>query len=247
MENFPLIDATWWNLLVLALVLTGIYLGLGILERTVGLSNAFRYIRGPIREILRVAYILFEPAAAFLLAFVFVLINHLEHGALVLLVVIVSFPHLRNYVSGRFLLLENALHPGDEISLEKLTGVIQQFGRLGLKLRNQEGLFHVNYQRMFTEGYVRKTSANSGEYVTLEINPHTTNPGNNEKQRIATVLAAAPYVDWHVRPSLEEIDEDKKAFRARVQLKKEAHLKDLVELLNEKGYLSSVLYGHSGD
>lgn len=247
MEYLAPISATWWNLLVLALALTGVYLGLGFLERLLDLSNTFRYFRGPVRESLRIARILFEPVAAFLLAFVFALINHVEHGALLILVIIVSFPHLRNYVSGRLLMLENSLQVGDEIDVGSIKGKVQQLGRLGLKLRNPGGLHHLNYQKLFSVGYARTSSANTGEYVTLEISPESTKTGNNDKQRIATVLASAPYVDWHLPPSLVKIGEQEDNFRARVQLKKEAHLKDLVALLKEKGYLSNVLHGHFED
>ena len=100
---------------------------------------------------------------------------------------------------------------------------------------------------MFSEGYARTSSANTGEFVTLEISPAKVQPGNNEKQRIATVLASAPYVDWHLRPSLEEMEKEKSLYRARVQLKKEAHLKDLVGLLKEKGYQSNILHGRFED
>ncbi len=251
MENLVPIETTWWNLMLLALVLAAIHVGMGFLQRLLGLSTAFRSVRRPVQASLRIARIMFEPVATFLLAFVFVLINHLEHGALVLLAVIVSFPHLRNYISGRLLMLENTLQEGDEINFANLTGKIQQLGRLGLKLRNTEGLIHVNYQRLFAEGYTRVSSANSGEYVTLEISPEISTEdkkaGSNDKQRIATVLASAPYVDWHLRPYLEQIGEQSSNYRARVQLKKEAHLKDLVELLKEKGFLSSVIYGQSAD
>ena len=88
MENLAAISATWLNLLFLALALAGFYLAMGFVERLLDLSNTFRYVRGPVRESLRVARILFEPVAAFLLAFVFVLINHFEHGALILLLVL---------------------------------------------------------------------------------------------------------------------------------------------------------------
>ncbi len=259
MENLVPISTSWWNLLLLALALAAVQVGIRFLQRLLDLSNTFRSVRGPVRSFLRIARVMFEPVATFLLAFVFVLINHLEHGALIVLAVVVSFPHLRNYVSGRLLMLENTLQEGDEIKFGSLTGKVRQLGRMGLKLRNPEGLIHINYKTLFTEGYTRLSSASSGEYVTLEIwhesepesrsesKPEGTHSANNDKQRIAIVLASAPYVDWHLRPHLEQIGEKASNFRARVQLKKEAHLKDLIELLREKGFLSKIIYGQTVD
>lgn len=247
MESLIPISATWWNLLVLALVLVGIFIGIGFLERLIEMSNAFRYVRKPAREIIRVVRILFEPVAVFLLAFVFVLINHLEHGALILLLIVISFNHLRNYVSGRILLLENAIQPGDEIKVGDVQGKILFMGRLGIKLRNQEGFVHLNFHRIFSDGYARLSSRDAGEYVTLEIAPHKMQGDVDYNHQIATLLAAAPYVDWHLTPSIKEKDETTATHQARVLLKKEAHLTDLISLLSEKGFLTKTLFGHFED
>jgi len=241
MEVLIPITATWWNLLVLALVLVGIYLGLGFLERLIETS------RKTSREIIRVVRILFEPIAVFLLAFVFVLINHLEHGALILLLIVISFSHLRNYVSGRILLLENAIQPGDEIKIGSIQGKILFMGRLGIKLRNQEGFIHLNFHRIFSEGYARLSSRDAGEFVTLEIVPEQVENGIDYRHKIASLLAAAPYVDWHLKPSVKEKDQSTATHQARVLLKKEAHLTDLISLLSEKGFLTTTLFGHFED
>lgn len=236
MEGLANINASWWSLLWLTLTLVAIYIGLRFLTRLFGVLNFSPWLRGPGREVLRKLLVLFEPVSAFLVGFLFVFINPLEHGIMVVLVIAALFPHLRNYLTGRLVMLENDLKTDDEVVSGNVAGKVLFRGRLGIKILGEKGPIHLGYMQLLQQGYEKLSGYASGEYVRFQLEALPEAVEKNPHRKIMHILSASPYVDWHSNPEVTQESEEPPIWVARVLLRTESHYLDLAEMLREKGF-----------
>lgn len=241
METLSHINASWWSLLWLTGALVAIFLGLNFLTRLFDALTFSPWLRGPGREILRKLLVLFEPVSAFLIGFMFVFINPIEHGIMVVLLITALFPHLREYLTGRLLILENNLEKDDEIITGAIEGKVMFLGRMGLKILGERGPIHVSYRKLLEVGYEKISGYETGEYVRFLMDSQAEGNLQAQNRLIVHTLSASPFVDWNTHPEVSLHTETPPVWEARVLLRCESHFEDLAELLREKGFNSNRL------
>lgn len=235
-SEFAWVDGSWWQLLLLTGILAGLYFGLQFMRRLVVILGLRPGTRRPLENVLRKASIVFEPIALLMLLVAFLRINPLIHGATIALALLGTFHHVRNYLEGRLILLENKLRVGEAVSVGTVRGRLIRMGRLGMKIRHDHGLHHLGYHQLLQSGYVLESGSESGEFYRLKLRPREQSERSQYHQEALTqFLGTAPYVDWTHLPELTSTDEEN-TWLARVQVREETHLKDLLRLMQERGY-----------
>lgn len=230
------IDASWWSLLWTSGVLIAIYIILRFFNRLFGALTFSPWLRGPGKEILRKLLVLFEPVSFLLVVFLFVFIHPLEHGLIVALLIAILFPHLRNYLTGRLVVLENDLKVDDWVTSGKVNGKVLSRSRLGIKILGEKGPFHLGYMQLLADGYEKLSGYASGEYVRFQLEATPEANGRNQHRQIMHILSASPFVDWNSQPEVSQVSEVPPLWEARVLLRTESHYEDLAEMLREKGF-----------
>lgn len=233
---------SWWQLLLLVAFLLGLYFSLQFLQRMLVIVGLKPSTRRPLENLLRMSLIAVEPLGLLLILLALLRINPLLHGSIVVLALIGAFPHVRNYLSGRLVKLEDTLHVGEAVAFNGARGQIVRLGRLGMKVRQAGGLQHIGYHRLLTEGYVRESGSETGEFYRLKLAfEETKEQGEKEKRTnhrdtLTQLFGTAPFIDWAYLPELTDLGNTGHEWLARVQVREEKHLNDLIRLLKERGY-----------
>jgi len=134
--------------------------------------------------------VFYEPIVVLLLLSAFVLVNPPFHGMLAALVVIGSFTHIKNYISGRIMQLDKNITVGNRINVDKQKGVISDMGRLGLKLKTEKGTQYFNYSKLMADGYLLLSGEEIGGFHRLKIIPKEPKEKVNYQLRLMDMFAA---------------------------------------------------------
>ena len=229
---------SWLDLLLAAVLLYAGYLLLlflrGRLERSKRATGARATIYGIVAPFL----LLYEPITVLLLATMFIFINPLLHGTLLLLVVALGFTRLRDYFSGRIVLFNPLVAKGKRLKVDRFNGVVNRISRVGLYLQTGEGLHFVNYTTLLTQGYSVVTGKDIGGFYQLRIHP--TEQRDDGLQELADRFLTTPYLDRTFRPELSYASDAEARIRARVSVREEQHLNELLDLLTEWGFPATI-------
>ncbi len=229
---------TWTNLLLAALLLWGSYFLLSYLhQRLQGSVILGRYQRRTV-ELLSTFLLLFEPITVLIITMIFLFINPLTHGILLLVVILATFTRIRDYVSGRIILTSSLLAEGKRMKTAKSAGVVSRIGRMGVHLQTGEGLHFVNYSNLLTEGYSLTAGKEIGGYFQLHIQP----PEGEERplRFLENKFVTTPYLDRAIKPELQFREENSREIKARIAVREDQHLRELLALLREWGYPARV-------
>lgn len=232
--------SSWGWLLVITGVLIGLNLALGFFDNLIAALKIRRSLRTRLQRVLRIFRITFEPIAIAIWITTLVLINPIIHGSLMLVATVVIFNHIRNYLAGRLFLLENSIREGGSIMVRGKKGEIVRMGRLGIKVRLEEGLQHITYRELAEKGYMLASGSETGMFYKLRIQKQESSNGKHALIDLKDLLATSPYVDWSYEPEIAPVPEQAEHWTARLQLRKDTHLPELVELLAESGYQCSM-------
>lgn len=237
MTNIFEIQFTWWQLLKAAAWLVAVYFLLQVGDRWLAFGKigrfqlGGRFFRG-LKSGVELATTLFEPAAALLLGGIFIFINPAVHGAVVLFLAIAGFSSLKNYLSGRILLLNSGVTGANRIETsDGEGGLIARWGRLGLYLRTDEGLRNIPYSLLLERGYTLVSGEDVGKLYRLRLVPKEGEAV--ELNKLPGLLAATPYLDHGHLPELKPLPGN--AIEANLLLRDEKYLPDLVKLAGEWG------------
>ena len=225
---------TWSRFLVVAICLALLYFLLQFAKQILTNTNYFGELRLPLLKTVNRTLLFYEPIVLLVLISVFVLIRPPLHGLWALLLIIGGFSHIRNYISGRILQMDQGITLGKQISAGQQKGVISEIGRLGLQLKSGEGIHHVSYSQLMSQGFTQSSGEKVGGLHQLTINPTQDNTQPNHLTHLKDLLATTPYLDWNYQPSLSKGLED--AINAKLVVREEGHLRDFVRLLEEWGY-----------
>ncbi|PPK88729.1 hypothetical protein CLV84_1700 [Neolewinella xylanilytica] len=228
----------WMDLLLGAVVLYGVYVLLYLLRDRLGKTKRPEGFRARAFNVLAAALLLYEPTAALVLIVIFVFINPGVHGLVTLLIVAAGFSRLRDYLSGRIVLFTPLISVGKRMKTERYTGVISRINRIGLYLQTGEGLHFVNYTSLLTQGYSLITGKDIGGYYQLVLTP----PEDREDplEELADRLTTTPYLDRSFRPELAYAEYGQDRIHARLSVREEKHLTELLALLQEWGYPATI-------
>ncbi len=238
MEAPLLPQFNWIDLLLAALILYGTYALLSVVRDRLQLTRRTQGIRAGAYNVIAPFLLYYEPITVLLLAAIFVFINPLLHGVVLLLLVAAGFSRLRDYLSGRIILATPIIAVGKRMKAERYTGVISRVTRFGLYLQTGEGLHFVNYTSLLTHGYSLITGKDIGGYYQLHLTPAA---GREDPLRdLFDRLMTTPYLDRGFRPELAHAEYGKPGISARLSVREEKHLTELLALLEEWGYPATI-------
>lgn len=228
---------SWREFALTILLLAFIYLVLYVLKSLSRRPSFSGYFQAKVKEFLRELFIIYEIVALIILTGVFILINPIFHGLLALLLVWASFSYLKSYVGGRWIQMDNVITEGTELKTSDKHGMVSNMGRVRIDLQTNEGLCHINYDRLITDGYTLVSGEEIGGFYYLEFSPkESLTKIKNHRQHLMDLLATAPYIDLNHKPELFRDDEKPNTVDGRILIKEETHLHELVALVKEWGY-----------
>jgi len=230
-------NISWWEFILVALALAVIYFVLFEIQQLTKHSSFSGRYQNQFRELFRKTFVVFELLAIVTLAGVFVWINPWLHGSIMLFLIIGSWDYLRSYISGRWIHFDNHIMEGIEIQTANLQGIIANMGRVKMHLQTGEGLHHLSYNRLLENGYTLVSGEKIGCFYHLELTPkEDTINFNNHRLHLLDLFATAPFVDWHHKPELFRDEAIENQIDAKVLIKEENHLHELIALIREWGY-----------
>lgn len=232
---------TWWRFFLTALFFFGLYFLLHFINRVLTKYNFLGKFQRNTKIIIKHSLLIFEAVALLILGGAFILINPIYHGILALVILATGFNHVKNYFSGRIVQFDQSIEDGKRLKTLESQGVIFKMGRLGLKLRTQKGVQFVNYTNLISNGYTLLSGEEVGGFYELEIRPKNLENKKDYFTFLEDLFTTAPYLDLRFRPQVENINDETKTFLARVEVKEENHLQDLVKMIRERNFTCKVI------
>jgi len=237
MNSWFLYKFYWDDFFLAAFWLLLLYFALYILEEVTQRRAASGRFQIQLKQWSHRVFIVYELLAIVILAGIFMLINPYLHGIILLILAIGSFTYLRSYISGRWIQYDNSITEGVEMKTADLQGVVLGMDRTKMRLQTSEGLHYLNYHQLLNDGYTLVSGDEIGGYYHLELSPQATLEGiKNHRLHLLDLFVMAPYVDWHHKPELFEDDDVPNTVDARILLREESHLHELIALIREWGY-----------
>lgn len=228
---------SWWEFLLVALSLAAIYFVLFEIQQLTKHSSFSGRYQNQFRELFRKTFVVFELLAIVTLAGVFVWINPWLHGSMMLFLVIGSWAYLKSYINGRWIHFDNDIVEGIEIQTDNLEGIVAKMGRVKMHLQTSDGLHHLSYNQLLEKGYTLVSGEKIGGFYHLELMPKENMATfSNHRLHLLDLFATAPYVDWHHKPELFQDEAVANQIDAKVLIKEESHLHELIALIKEWGY-----------
>ena len=236
MESLLSLQFSWTYLLTTALGLLALFFALQFLDRMLKRAAFLGSWQDPAQKTVRYLLLIYEPLALILLGGIFVLINPIFHGLLLAILLLTSFTHLRNYIAGRVVQLDHHIDRGSQIRSGDIEGVVLEMGRLGVQIQTKEGLYHLTYVKLLTNGYTLMAGEEIGGFYHLHISPKDEESKVRHLQFLQNSFVTVPYLDWNHKPELTTLDDQANKLQARVLVREESHLYDLITLIKEWGY-----------
>lgn len=236
MENLLSVQFSWGYLLRSILLLLVLYFALQFISRILQRAAFLGRWQTPAQKVVRYLILVFEPLAIIWVGGIFVLINPVFHGLLLALLFLSAFTHLRNYIAGRVIQLDQYIERGSRLRAGTVEGVVLELGRLGLQLQTKEGLYQLTYGKLLDGGYTLLSGDEIGGFYHLKITPKDPEAKTRHLQHLQQLLVTAPYLDWSHKPELTALEEEEQKLEARVLVREENHLHDLMALIREWGY-----------
>lgn len=236
LENLSISWTSWFTLIVF---LVGLYFFTGFLIRLIRFNMRNRPLTNMLINGLSVFQVLLEPFGLGLILMAFALINPIIHGSLIVTILALAYLPLKNYLMGRFFMLNNAFSEKERISVNQYEGSIQSIERLGLLLQVQEGVKFINYETLMKDGFVKLEGDRLRGIKFLEIIPSPSDAHPNQiLNQIKDKLFTCPYTDWFYHPDIttSKRADNSLVYKARLRVSKDQHLQHLIELVKEWGY-----------
>jgi hypothetical protein len=175
--------------------------------------------------------LIYEPVAVLIFTTALFLVDPFRHGLIILILLIVGFPSLKNYINGRLLLLGTSLSKATRIQTSTIKGAIIRWERLGLYLQTEDGLRHIPYSHLVEQGFTLISGERMGHLVDFNLIPEDSN--NSSFEKLKGIIATCPYLDPTHKPNLMEMPDH---VRASLILRDEMYLTDLIQVLAEWGW-----------
>lgn len=234
--EFTTFQFTWANFWLAALSLSVLYIVLQFMARIIGEMNFLGKSQTIVSNIIRHILLIYEPMVLLLLASIFVLINPIFHGLIMGLLLLIGFRQLKDYANGRVIQFDNTIAVGKRLSSQNLTGMISKMTRLGLYLKTSKGLQFISYSNLYSNGFQLLSGSEIGGFYQLHIAPMTSNEKTNYQIYLTDLLATAPYLDRNHQTEILPSAEHTNHFKAKISVKEEPHLYDLIALIEEWGF-----------
>ena len=232
----------WGDFLTATLVLVIVWFLLNFLGNIFDRAPFLGKYQTTVSRSIKYLVLLFEPLAVAVLVSIFILINPLFHGLVFGWIFLTGFYQIQNYFNGLVVRIDNSIAFGKKLSSNNLTGIISKMDRSGIQLKTDQGLHFVSYSNLVKEGYMLVSGEEIGGLYNLKITPFTKEDKTNQVAKLKNLIITAPYIDWNHKPEFNVSEEGGEQVTARILLKDESHLNQLIALINEWGYTCSILH-----
>lgn len=232
---------SWGDFILITILLVLLYWLLLFLEKALERFTFFGKYQMEVKNFIHHFLLIYEALVYLILGSVFVLINPSFHGIWMTIIVIAGFSHIKNYFSGRILQFQNAVSVGQHLKTEGKQGIVSEMGRLGVKLKTSKGLQFINYSKLVNDGYMLLSGEEVGGFYQLQIQPKEPDEKMDYPTHLMDLLVTSPYLDWNHKPQLMNAKDASKTIKARVVVKEESHLFDLVKVIQERGFQCKVV------
>lgn len=237
MEEILNYRISWLQFFLSAAALLAPYLVLRFSNRLWPGAVAGTGIKGRTKQVLHYLLTLYEPFLILVITGLFVLVNPVLHGAMVLVLFLAGFSHVRNYISGRIVRFDGNIHPGGQLQSRDMQGIVARLGNLGLHLKTVDGLYYISYSKLLTDGYTLLSGEEMGGFFRLQVKPLEEEAApESTVAPLSDLLATTPYLDWNHPPEWIPGREAQAGPQVRVLLRDEQHLEELIQLMREWGY-----------
>jgi hypothetical protein len=236
MEDILSVQFSWTYLLSSIMLLLALFFAIEFIDRLLERTAFLGHWQRPIHRVIRFLLLVFEPLAVIWVGGIFVLINPVFHGLLLALLFLSAFTHLRNYIGGRIVQLDQHIERGSRLRAGPVEGVVLEMNRLGIQLQTKEGLYKLTYGKLLDSGYTVISGEEIGGFYHLKISPKDPDTKVRHLQNLQHHFITTPYLDGSHKPELTALDDQEQKLEARVLVREESHLHDLMALIREWGY-----------
>jgi len=241
LEKLLNIDVTWFDFLQTDLILVLTYFLLRGLVRLMKSFNFLGVYQDFFEKGIKSLLLIFEPLAILVVIIYFVLINPVINGIIVLVLSIVGSHFIKNYLIGKMLQWDKAFTIGKSIGVDNSRGVISKMNRTGLYLKTGNGANFITFNQLYNKGFTIFSGEEAGGYHQLVLSPETADEKINYKTLLTDELANAPYLDWYYKSEILPSEEGENEFFAKVFVKEEEHLKELLQLIKGWGFNCKII------
>ena len=232
------IDYNWYHFILMVLISTALYVALLFIKRIVENISLSRTPKKRIRNILNWIILYFEPVAVIIALSLFILIRPVFHGLIAGFGLVIGLEHLKNYINGKILNSKGTLERGQVIKVRDVNGVISEKGKLGLRVKSEDGLHYIPYRLLVRSGYILSSGDRIGGLYQLDIQCPA--EARYDKNRLLDILISSPYLDLDYRPVVQESGHDDKFLKAKLSVKEESHIFDLINMLRENDFIAEL-------
>ncbi len=220
----------FWGFVILAALYFLLRFLITFLRQTYFTGNGGASISDRLESLI----VLYEPIAIIILLVIFILIQPALHGLVVLILLLLAYLPLRNYIDGRLFLMNNEIEKGQQLKIQDENGILQKIGRLGVTLRTNEGSRFINYSTLIRKGYTLLKGITTGGFhqVILQSEKEET---KNIVQQLEYKLLDCPYLDWTYRPEIRKDDSSPEKYDMKFLLHKDKYLQHMITWLEESG------------
>ncbi len=194
-----------------------------------------KWIKIKFINFLNIFFIYFGPLATLILASIFVLIKPALHGLILGLALLLAFSHIRNFLNGRIINSNEMFSKGQLVRISDKSGIITEIGKLGLRIRSDDGLHYFPYQTLLTSGYTLSSGDKIGGYYHLSLRM-TELMDEDQMENLTNIILSSPYLDGDHKPEFYRSLSSEGHLNIKVLVKEEVHLHELMKLLEENGF-----------
>ncbi len=233
---------SWQQFIFILFAFIAVYVLLQMLHDLLIRAKFLGRIRFELSKSVKLALLIYEPLAIFLVLIMFAFVNLPINGILILLLLLFSAFHLKNYITGQIIKFNTAFGPGKQIKVQQHQGIITSAGKFGLKIKTNQGVQYLQYANLIEQGYLLFSGENISGYYTLAISikPDKEKNMSLDHQTVLDILITSPYLDLSQQPEIfPSSTEDE--IHVRVLVKEENHLYNLITMLEGKGYNCKII------
>lgn len=195
-----------------------------------------------VKRIIDNFLLIYEPLALLLLMSVLIGVKPALILPVVVMLLIVSHRHWRNYFSRSVVMTNDSLKPGVYIDCGEVNGKVIRFGKLKAEIQTRKGIHMMSYQALLDNGYTISEGDKISRLYTLHFKS-TVNGNRDIEGQLLDHLASTPYIDWNSAPEIELTGIDSDNITLKVVLRDKSHLDEVTSLLREWQY-SDIAVNH---
>ncbi len=197
-----------------------------------------RYL--PLQTVFLKFEIIFEPVILVHITGKLIMLNPIYYSAVAIVLLIIFFPWVRSYLSGRIILFRSFIKYGEKIIFKKRHGRVIKRNRLGLIIIADYDRIYVNYTKLLKTGFTLPEKDNNAKFSFIEINAKNVENFNELKSTIYDIMITMPYTDHSFVPEILP-DESQEKITAKILLHENSDINAVVKLIQKQDIKISIL------